>query len=242
MRVIESDVHMQLASPTSADAGLERELKFVMAEARATAALGMLRAVCRPDRRHATGVVSTIYYDTPSLQLLGEKYDSDYQKLKVRLRWYRAPEDPTGSTKSFLEVKRRLGALRDKARIETSLSAQALDDMSLEDPALLAVILALPSLGFPVPMPLMPALLLRYRRDRFVEPLSGARVSLDTDIRAVKGKHGLFGAGAGVVLSAAVLEVKGRADDLPSVLRPLAHLGARRASFSKYGMAARAVR
>lgn len=233
---------MHVASATSAAAGLERELKFVVAEARASAMLGMLRATCRPDGRHATGIVSTIYYDTPSLQLLGEKSDSDYQKLKVRLRWYRAPADAAGSTTSFLEVKRRIGALRDKARIETPLAADALDTMSLEDPALVAILDRVLSLGFPLPMPLMPALLLRYQRHRFVEPVSGTRVSLDTGIRAVQARRGLFGAGAGVSLPAAVLEVKGDADDLPRALRPLAHLGARRSSFSKYGMAARAVR
>jgi len=91
-------------------------------------------------------------------------------------------------------------------------------------------------------MPLMPALLLRYSRHRFVEPISGTRVSLDMDITAVRGRRGLFGAGAGAVLPAAVLEIKGQADDLPRALRPVAHLGTRKASFSKYGMAARALR
>ena len=234
---------MQVAGAMSADAGLERELKFVVAEGRASAMLGFLRATCRPDGLHATGLVSTIYYDTPSLQLLGEKSDSDYQKLKVRLRWYRAPlGSSSGSEKAFLEVKRRIGALRDKARVETHLTADALDRMSLEDPALLSVLDRLPSLGFPVPMPLMPALLLRYQRHRFVEPLSNTRISLDTDIRAVHARRGLFGSGAGASLPTAVLEVKGHADDLPRVLRPLAHLGARRGSFSKYGIAARSVR
>jgi hypothetical protein len=233
---------MQLASVTGADPGLERELKFVLEEPRAKIALAMLRARCRPDGRYATGVISTIYYDTPWLQLLGEKADSDYQKVKVRLRWYRGPQDQRGSTASFLEIKRRVGALRDKVRLETPLAAAALEGMSLDDPALVSVLDLVPALGLPVPMPLIPALLLRYTRHRFIEPLSGTRVSLDTDITAVRGRKGLFGVGAGGVLPAAVLEVKGQADDLPPALRPLAHLGARRASFSKYALAARAMR
>lgn len=233
---------MQLATAPGADIGLERELKFVVADARAASMLAFLQALCRPDGRHATGLISTIYYDTPWLQLLGEKVDSDYQKLKVRLRWYRGPEAQAGSPQSFLEIKRRIGTFRDKVRFETPLMADALDRMPLEDPALLSVVDLIPSLGIPVPMPLLPALLLRYRRYRFIEPLSGARVSLDTEITAVRGRRGLFGAGAGAVLPTAVLEIKGQAEDLPRALHPLAHLGARRTSFSKYGMAARALR
>jgi hypothetical protein len=233
---------MQPGSATAVDAGLERELKFVLAEARAASMLAFLRALCRTDGRYSTSVVSTIYYDTPGLQLLGEKSDSDYQKLKVRLRWYRVPDAQAGSPASFLEVKRRIGALRDKVRVETPLQAAALDDMSLENPALVSVLGLVSSLGLPVPMPLMPALLLRYTRHRFVEPVSGTRVSLDMHITAVRGRRGLFGGGAGATMAAAVLEIKGQAGELPRALRPVAHLGTRQASFSKYGMAARALR
>jgi VTC domain len=233
---------MQVATASGADIGLERELKFVVPEARAASMLAFLQALCRPDGRHATGLVSTIYYDTPWLQLLGEKVDSDYQKLKVRLRWYRGPATEAGSPGSFLEIKRRIGTFRDKVRRDTPLMADALDRMTLEDPALLSVVDLIPSLGVPVPMPLLPALLLRYRRYRFIEPVSGTRVSLDTDITAVCGRRGLFGGGAGAGLRTAVLEVKGQAEDLPRALRPLAHLGAHRASFSKYSVAARAMR
>lgn len=240
--MLESVLYMQLGSAAAPDAGLERELKFVLAEARAASMLAFLRALCRPDGRYATSVVSTIYYDTPGLQLLGEKTDSDYQKLKVRLRWYRVPEGQAGSPGSFLEVKRRIGALRDKVRIETPLEAATLDHMSLENPALGSVLELITSLGLSVPMPLMPALLLRYQRHRFVEPISGTRVSLDMNITAVRGRRGLFGSGAGGPLPAAVVEIKGQADDLPRALRPVAHLGTRKASFSKYGMAARALR
>lgn len=233
---------MQLRSAAPAAAGLERELKFVLAEARAASMLSLLRALCRPDGRHATGVVSTIYYDTPGLQLLGEKVDSDYEKLKVRLRWYDGAEAHAGSAGSFIEVKRRIGSFREKVRIDTPLQAGRLENMSLEDPDLLSVLDLVRSLRVPVPMPLLPALLLRYKRYRFIEPVSGARVSLDTDVTAVQGRRGLFGTGAGGVLPTAVLEIKGEADELPRALRPLAHLETRKASFSKYAMAARAMR
>jgi hypothetical protein len=229
---------MQLASAATAEAGLERELKFVLPEARGASALALLRALCRPDQKYPPMVVSTIYYDTPTLQLLAEKLDSDYLKLKVRLRWYGLSGPGTGSTASFLEVKKRIGGFRDKARVETAHKDAWLDTVSLDDPALLRVLELAAPLGVPLPMPLMPVLLLRYSRHRFLEPVSRTRVSLDLDIAAVHGRRGAFHGGT---IPAAVLEIKGEVDDLPPALRPLVHLGARRTSFSKYGTAAQMI-
>ena len=226
------------APPAPSGAALERELKFVLPEAQAAGALSVLRALCRPDPRYGAARVSTIYYDTPALQLLGEKLDSDFYKLKVRLRWY---ESPDLDAASFLELKMRVGSLRHKARVATPLRARWLDTASLEDPALIEVVSLAQPLGTPLPMPLMPALLVRYLRHRFIEPVSGARVSLDTRIEAPRARRGLFHAGGGVSLALAVLEIKGQDDELPRTLRPLAHLGMRRGAFSKYGIAAREV-
>jgi hypothetical protein len=225
-------------APAPSGAALERELKFILPEAQAAGTLTLLRALCRPDPRYRTARVSTIYYDTPGLQLLGEKLDSDYLKLKVRLRWY---ESDRGDATSFLELKSRVGALRHKERVATPLEARWLDTASLEDPALVDVLSLAAPLGRTLPMPLTPAVLVRYTRHRFVDPVSGARVSLDTGIEARCARRGLFHAGAGVNLGAAVLEIKGQSDDLPRALRPLAHLGMRRGSFSKYANAAREV-
>jgi hypothetical protein len=227
---------MRLASAPPAEAGLERELKFVLPEARGAAALALLRALCRPDPKYPSTVVSTIYYDTPAFQLLSEKLDSDYLKLKVRLRWYGPPGPRTGSTTSFLELKKRLGGFRDKTRVETPLQAEWLDNVSLDDPALIRVLDLAAPLGIPLPMPLMPVLMLRYSRYRFLEPVSGTRVSLDLDITGVRGRRGAI---LGGTIPAAVLEIKGEVDDLPRVLRPLVHLGAQRTAFSKYGTASR---
>src|SRR5687767_2212420 len=122
--------------PAPSGAALERELKFVLPEAQAAGALSLLRALCRPDPRYGAARVSTIYYDTPALQLLGEKLDSDFYKLKVRLRWY---ESPDLEATSFLELKSRVGSLRHKARVATPLRARWLDTASLEERALIEV-------------------------------------------------------------------------------------------------------
>jgi hypothetical protein len=231
----------ETALPDAPPARLERELKFLLPEGRAAAALALLRALCRPDRRHASNVVSTIYYDTPGLQLLDEKIHSDYLKAKVRLRWYRTEGDGPPTGPSFLEIKRRVGALRTKTRTATPLDPAWLERAQLEDPALIEVLELAAPLGVPLPKPLVPALLLRYRRHRFVEPVSGARLSLDTDLVVVRGRTGLFRGAAPTAIATAVLELKGDTGDLPRTLQPLARLGPRRAAFSKYGAAARGV-
>ena len=86
-----------------------------------------------------------------------------------------------------------------------------------------------------LPAWLLPVMMVRYERHRFVEPVSGARVSLDFRIEAPRANRVLLGQGGPVRLGVAVVEVKGAGEELPRALRPLAHLGARRASFSKYG-------
>jgi hypothetical protein len=225
----------------SARGDLQRELKFVLPLPRAGLALHLLTALCRRDERYPSAIVSTIYYDTPDLRLLFEKLDSDYLKTKVRLRWYGALHGSGGADSSFLEVKMRVGSLREKARVRTPLSPGWLDTVDMEDPALTGIVEQARPLGFSLPGPLLPALMLRYQRYRFIESVSGTRVSLDVDIESPRSRRGLFRIGAPTSIPVAIMEVKGRLDDLPRALRPLAHLGARRAAFSKYAAAGLAV-
>ena len=70
-----------------------------------------------------------------------------------------------------------------------------------------------------------PMMLLRYRRDRFIEPLTQSRVSLDAEIAAVRVNPRFLSVADRSPLATAVLEVKGGADELPAVLRPLLALG-----------------
>lgn len=223
-----------LAAPPQRGTSLERELKYVVPAGKALLARAIVSAICRPDPEYPDAVVSTIYYDTPNLELLSQKINSDYLKTKVRLRWY-SPE--LGSASAFLEVKSRVGALRHKVRVETPLTAGRAAGLSLEDPSLIEVLRLAAPLGVSIPPRLIPALLLRYERVRFIEPVSGSRISVDAGIEAVRGNPRLVGNAFQQRLPHAVVEIKGAGDDLPRALRPLINLGARRASFSKYGAA-----
>jgi hypothetical protein len=215
---------------------LERELKYVVPAGRASLAREIVSVLCRPDAQYPAASVFTIYYDTPNLDLLSEKINSDFLKTKVRLRWY-STSPILGGAGTFLEIKSRVGTLRRKVRVETPLRQETLRAMSLQNPALIAVLESLRPLGVAVPSRLMPALLLRYERHRFVDPFSGSRISVDTDIEAVSGNPRLLGHAFGVRLPQAVVEAKGAEETLPRILDPLIRLGARRESFSKYAAA-----
>ena len=227
--------------PQGAAGRFERELKFELPEARVAFARRLIERWCRPDAQYPAATVSTIYFDTPDHRLLGRKIDSDYYKAKVRLRWYTALEGRGAAEGSFLEVKERIGALRGKVRTPTPLRAAWLEQADLQRPEITAVLALLRPLGVPVPSRLLPAVMLRYRRYRFVEPLSGARLSLDTHIEVVRAHPRLLPPSHGPRLPLAVLEVKGDPADLPPLLRPLVRLGARRAAVSKFALASRAI-
>jgi hypothetical protein len=212
----------------SAPGNLVHEIKYRLPAAAAAAARVLLSGVCRPERPHAEGVVHTVYLDTPEHRSREEKLASEYLKTKVRVRWYE------GSPGAWIEVKRRIGSRRAKRRALLPFPAAALGAAPLASPRLAATELAL-RLGEPLELRLRPVLHLRYRRARFELPAFGARLALDTEIRA------LARAGrcepAPRALDVAIVEVKGGSRELPAPLAPLAALGAVRASFSKYAAA-----
>jgi hypothetical protein len=222
------------AAPPVGGISLERELKYVLPAGRARLARSLVSALCRPDPNYPAAIVTTIYYDTPSLELLSEKINSDYLKTKLRLRWY---SPARGATTAFLEVKSRVGGLRHKVRVATSLGAEMVEGLSLDHPTLEQVLELARPLGIPLPARLMPALVLRYERSRFIDPVSASRISVDLDIEALRGHPRLVGGASGQPLAQAVVEIKGPGNDMPRALQPLINLGARRAAFSKYGAA-----
>jgi hypothetical protein len=210
--------------PSAVD-GLDHEVKYILPAASAAAARALLAGVCRPEAPHAASVVETVYFDDPGLGSLAEKRASDYLKTKVRLRWY------DGRGPVWLEIKRRVGSRRDKARLPTGLDGAELGARGLAGLAGLDLARLAARSGVALRGALTPAVRLRYRRDRFVEPASGLRLSLDREIRALERAPG---GAAGPELGLALVELKGSRRELPGALIALAALGARRVSFSKY--------
>ncbi|HEY8550043.1 MAG TPA: VTC domain-containing protein [Vicinamibacterales bacterium] len=224
------------ASGRVRDALLEQEGKYVVADVHAALVLGWLAATCQPDGLHATNRVCSIYFDTPTLELLDEKRNSDYLKRKVRVRWY-APADgsaPAEDGQAMLEAKCRIGTYRYKTRIPTPYSGAEVASMGLHDPRLAVLPEQLRHRGITLPPFLVPVFRIDYIRRRFVHEPSGRRISFDSGIEVPAVAGHLIPAPPGARLATAVLEVKGSDGDLPPGLTGLAARWVRRGAFSKY--------
>jgi hypothetical protein len=230
--MLSPDATRDVAARPAPSAG-ERELKFTLPAALAHLARRRLESACRRDPEFPAAVVWTIYYDTPALASLGEKVNSDYLKRKIRVRWYSDLEG-CASGPAFVEAKFRMGTRRSKVRARLPYPADEIAGWDLQDPRLLSVPLLLREQGVLHQASWQPMMLIRYRRDRFIEPLTDSRVSLDADISGAAANPRFLSAPNLSPLATAVLEVKGDGDELPAALRPLLALGMHKRSFSKF--------
>lgn len=226
---------LALANMSGSDSMLEHEVKFVLPSHALAAAVTFLGGCCRPEVPFAGGWVDSIYFDTPGLDLYREKAASDLKKTKVRVRWY------DGGGTVFAEVKRRYGTRRSKRRMDCDVASRDLAAAGLATAALARVPGQWAALGESLPGGLTPVLRVGYRRARWVCP-GGERVSLDSEIGAAAWAPRLGGRAGEARLRGVVLELKGAGTELPAVLAPLAALGCRRRSFSKYGFLMAALR
>lgn len=209
---------------------------------------------CLHDVKFARGRVYSLYYDTPSLALYAEKENSDYIKTKIRLRWYSPstdlpPEDSLSADGSssdstvpcFLELKRKVGVTREKRRLQVQVPAVALYGQPFLDPFLRALPFDAYGLGDVSPAEFVPAAIVQYQRRRYVDPVSGARLSLDSEICCRQANDELFPDPVSVSLAWGVFEVKGTDGEIPRVLEPVSSLLSKEA-FSKYGTIVDALR
>ena len=168
--MLSPDATRDVAARPAPSAG-ERELKFILPAGRVHLARRRLESVCRRDPEFPAAVVWTIYYDTPALVSLGEKINSDYLKRKIRVRWY-SDLDGRVSGPAFVEAKLRIGTRRSKVRARLPYPADEIAGWDLQDPRLLRFPLLLREQGVLHQESWQPMMLIRYRRDRFIEPLT----------------------------------------------------------------------
>ena len=213
---------------------LGNELKYLIGNRRSGPVLQWLKCNCRPDPQFPAGVVKSIYFDTRDWQSLGEKINSDYIKTKIRLRWYAQIDGGHTNNQSFAEVKRKIGYKRQKKRIPAPFSATDLEDMDLHNPILLRIPQLLKTRGIRLHRAHFPVYRIEYKRYRFLEPLQGARICFDQDIRIPQVNRQAIARHYPLALQTAVFEYKGASAELPRSLFPLVKLGLRQASFSKY--------
>lgn len=233
------------------DAALQHvERKFLCAEGQAEAILAWLEHALLPDPRFPRAVVSSIYFDTPDLAFYREKQDGLFLRSKVRLRWYEddgaerslGVERLSGAGRSaggeaagdcFLEVKQKEGRVSRKFRIALPRPPVLRDGEPLGDDGIAALGARAGELGCSPPGPLVPVLLVRYRRRRYVDPRSLARLSLDAGIVCTHVNPAFVPGSPPAYLAVTVLEVKGGDGAFRRSLGPLVGRLAPE-SFSKY--------
>lgn len=211
------------------------ELKFIFNNSAAHIIARWLHCRCLPDPEFPAGIVSSIYYDTADWQFMGEKINSDYHKTKIRLRWYADIDTEEPGDESYIEAKFKIGSRRDKIRVKTGLAGNWLKRVNLENKKLLPIPHLLRSKGVIVAGRLVPVFKINYKRMRFIEPTTQARLSLDYDILSPCVNHRVMPQTNPFHLKNAVFELKGVLTELPDVLHQLTAIGCRKQSFSKYG-------
>ena len=221
-------------TPTASPADPERELKFIVPEGRVAVVGGLLNGLCRPDAVHPPARVVTVYFDTPGFQLLDEKVNSDYLKTKIRVRWYEGLEGRDAGDVVFVECKYRVGTIRRKVRVRAPEEARRVALWGLERPEWLTLVAHLRQEGVTVPPDVAAVARLAYVRQRFRDPVTGARLTFDTDMTVQAVNPSRLPPGFAGPLPGAVVEYKDSGTDLPRHLRLLVEAGARKASFSKY--------
>lgn len=216
------------------------ERKYVAPADAREGAMAVLSLHCAPDPAHSCGIVESIYFDDGWLSSYWEKINGDAYKRKVRLRWYSPIDGPpvrSGEIPAFLDVKDRIGVLREKRHVAFRGDAALLNAERLRVPALQALLdREARAAGLPIAAALVPTLGIRYRRQRFVCPCTGARISLDSDIRSPRANAELFPGRAPLESGRIVCEVKAGIVREGPWAEGLMRLGFRLQSFSKYGL------
>lgn len=226
------------------------EQKFFMPPSRMALAGALLRRSLRTDPEYPFEQINSVYFDTVDLDQHERSLEGELVKDKVRIRWYGEEHDPhrlalngqtprpdgEASVAVWLELKSRRGFSSTKQRRQdrvprSRLAFQALAH-GIAPPAVLHQTMS--AFGFFPPGPIRPVIVISYLRRRFLEPLTGRRISLDSRIRST-----LLMSGGGLderelELPGALVEVKCSDIDLPPSLVELAAIGSSWSRFSKY--------
>jgi hypothetical protein len=200
------------------------------------AALALLAHHSLPDPDFPAGTIESIYFDDEVLSAYWEKANGDMFKRKVRLRWYPEGALPAaGPIAAFLEIKGRFGAARDKRHLRFTADGALLGGAPLHAPALSRLLYA-QSAALSLPAGLTPTISIRYHRHRFVCPLSGARICLDSEIHSARVNTNRFPDSGRLDADGLVCEIKDAQRRPTTWSGDLFRLGFRARSVSKYGL------
>jgi hypothetical protein len=221
------------------------EQKFFIMPHRYDLAFALLRRTCREDPEYPLGQINSLYFDTPDLDQHQRSDAGEYNKDKVRIRWYDEECDPHRAdcadrsdrpVRVWLERKSRFGFASTKQRECLTVPACRLAHDALGQGILPTTTLAhtVAGFGFFTHAPLVPVIAISYWRHRFVEPETGFRISIDSRIRSSLVMSGLGQGERALELPGAIIEVKGARFEVPRSLRDIAEIGTSWTRYSKY--------
>jgi len=215
----------------------ESELKFVCAGHFLPIIQQGVESVCQADDSFQENQINSVYFDTHDWLFAMEKASSDFLKTKIRLRWYRSTrkEDANKASPCFLEFKNKIGSKREKARIEMPFTGEQVLD-SIQSNEVQDLIDS--HIQHHVPLfanhQISPKFIVQYKRNRYFEPFTRTRISLDREIQGHSVDNSAIFSASSTKLDDLVLEVKGDCEDLPVPLRRVGNGMLKKAAFSKY--------
>jgi hypothetical protein len=210
------------------------ERKIVIPTQTTDFVIAWLQHACLPDSVYPRNIINSLYFDTPELDSYYECLNGDFYKNKVRIRWYDHPAAGRDIT-AYLEVKSKRGFYSSKQRTQIKIPAQVISRDGINSSFLRQELdRSLPGLGYCPVKPMLPLIIVTYRRYRFRDRYSGMSLSCDLGItsQAVSGRINAHLEKR--ELKVAVLEIKGDSMEVPGALKGLDNLGLRWSGFSKY--------
>jgi hypothetical protein len=213
------------------------ERKFFILPKNIGFAYSLLRQFCRPDKEYPVSTVHSLYFDTIDLDQYNRSASGDFNKNKVRIRWYDEGSIAGDSIPVFIELKTRHGFASSKQRERIVVPVEDIELPRLVKGIVSRTVLNNTIAGFGhIPeSPLRPVIKISYNRHRFTEMLTGTRVSLDNNIHSTVIAPDLGRREHDLRLEGGVVEVKGPSIELPVTLRKMKILDTDWSRFSKYG-------
>ena len=212
------------------------ERKFYVTPEKMAFARSLLSQLCLKDAKYPHGIVNSLYFDTTDLDMYQKSDDGSYERDKIRIRWYDKPDFNQQETPVYLELKSKKGYASRKYRRRILTPAERLCKMQAGNTIIdfNDMAMTLSEFGYFSDEPLLPVILISYERFRFVEIMTGMRLSLDFKIRSTLTIHGTENSRPDLMLEGGIIEIKGPSMSIPVSLRSLNFLDTDWSRFSKY--------
>jgi hypothetical protein len=108
------------------------ERKFFVSPEKTDFARGLLSHICLRDSKYPRGRINSLYFDTPDLDYFQKSGDGNYEREKIRIRWYDNPSNQSvlsqvegqGMVPVYLELKSKKGFASRKQRRKIFVPAE----------------------------------------------------------------------------------------------------------------------